>query len=499
MSSDAIHLGGLVSGTDYQGLIDQLLAVRRRPIDQLEEKQLDIQTNISAWSDINTDLSALTESLDVLRDFDTWNGMSTTVSDASKLTASSTSAAISATYSINITQLAQTHSVASDQAATLTGVPTATSASNLVAAGVLTAGDQFVIEGQTITIAASESMDSLVSQINTAAGSMAAADKVQATIVDNRLTITRVNAGSTQIAMSETVGTALQDLQIFSAPATYKAANEMLAAQDANFTVNGANVTRSSNANLTDVIAGVTLNLLDETVTPVTLTIGQNTETAKNAILDFIEKYNAAANKLTSYGQITLTGNDPSGATLESVGLLSNDPLVASILNNMRQQVTDSKYPDLNPLNATYNYNGVDEIMDTLNDIGVWTTGKANQIEVDDEARLDYMLSNYFDEVEQLFRGVFVAGTGYTHGVAADFYEYSENVTESMTGEIARHTQTMTDQSDDIGAMIEEMLKKLEDYEQELWEQFTAMEDAIADMQAQMSYLSAQMGQQQKK
>lgn len=489
-----IHLGGLVSGMDIQTLVDKLLEIRRAPIERMEDNKLDIEADIAAWSDANTYMTALTDSLDTLRDWDIWNKMLAESSDETKLTASASTAAAAATYSINITHLAQAHSVSSDRAADLTLNPAHTSATDLVAEGILTAGHQFVIEGQTFTIDATESLDSLKNKINLASDSMAEADRVYAAIIDNRLVITRLNTGATDITMSDSgVDTALQDLNILDGLGAY--VNELVVAQDASFTVNGASVTRSDNTGLTDVIEGVTLNLLGATASAVTLTVGNDTASVKTAILDFVEAYNAASAVLTAYGQITLGGSTLSatGAIVEGKGELYDDSLVRTILSNIRKYAADDKYPYLNPINASYTYDGDTATCSNLSHIGIWTVSKDNMLQVTDEDKLDYMLGNYFETVEQLFRGVYDATEGYTHGVASDFYEYSDAVSTSMTGAIYQRTTRLNQQITDIDKNIAKTESDIASYETYLWQQFAAMESAIANMQKELSWLTSQL------
>jgi len=382
--------------------------------------------------------------------------------------------------------------VASDKASDLS--PGADSTTDLVAAGVLTAGDQFTIEGQIITIDATESLTTLQGKINTAADSMAAADSVTATIVDNHLVITRDNTGDTDITMSDTTGTPLQDLGIHDGLGAYQ--NELVTSEDASFTINGIAVTRASNTSLTDVLENVTLNLVDETDAgeTVTLTIARDRESVKTAVLDFIEKYNAAAAKLDNVGEIALSGENARGAELEALGELFDDTLVREIATNIRNEVTDIKYPHLNPVNAAYTYNSSTDYCDSLTDIGVWTAGEDNILILDDETRLDYMLANYFDETEQLFRGVYVSGEGYAHGVASDFYEYSDSVSASMLGSIAKRTGRLTDQMEDIDEDIAKLEESLATFEQRLWRQFASMENAVMKMQSDLQWLQSKLG-----
>lgn len=485
------HLNGLVSGTDYQALIDKLVEIRRKPMVAKEEKNTRIEADVAAWSDINTYMTTLTDKLNDLRTWDTWNKMKATSSGLSKLTATATTAANVGSYKIGISQLAQAHSVRSNRASDL--APGGTNTTDLVAAGVLNAGDTFVIEGQTITIGATMSLNNLRDTINTASSSMPAANRVTASIVDNNLVITRNNTGSLQITMSDTGGTPLQALHILSAPATYE--HELTVAQTAQFMVNSIAVERDNNTGLTDVVSGVTLNLTETTIADLTLTIDADRETPKKAIIAFIEAYNASAGILESYGDVALIGEaSAKGASVDQSGILSSDSLVRMIKTNMRKQATLTEYPYLNQINASYTYGGNIGVMDSLDDIGIWTSSRSNRLEITDEDRLDYLLQNNFDTVSQLFRGVYDSTEGYVHGVATDFYKYSSSVSASLTGDIARRISALNDQKKGNESDMVEMQRDLDTYEQEMWNVFAKMEDAIASMQSELTGLTSQLG-----
>ncbi len=499
------HMSGVSSGQDTQSIIEAMVKARSYPLDTWAKEQVEIENDLTAWGDLNTLMTNLTESLDTLRSYETWNKMSATSLDDTVLTATAGSSAVEKTYSIVIDHLAQQHTVASSRAADLSTGATATT--DLVAAGVLTAGDQFTIEGQTITVGSTESLSSLRTKINTAASSMSTANRVYASIMDNRLVIARVNSGSTEITMSDTTNTPLQDLGVLTSPGVY--ANELVVAQDAEFTVDGALVTRSTNTNLTDVIENLTLNLKGESLSAITLEVGRDRETPKNAILDFVEKYNAAATALDSYGQINVQGEDPKGATVDSdtTGELFNDSLLSEIKNNLRRYATEAKpllslyngyknspSPSVQVVDPSYTYDSRSGTMDSLDDVGIWTTDRTNQLSLIDEDKLDYVLDNYFDQTEQLFRGVFTSANGYQDGIATDFYKYSDNVSTSLTGDIARRESTLKEKYTDLDTQMTDLQNELEEYTQDLWEIFTNMEDRVASLNDDLTALTSKLG-----
>lgn len=469
-----LHVGGLSSGNDYQSMIDQLMDARRVGITTKETKQEEIDYDLGAWSQVQTVATDLNDSLDTLRSYELWRDMTVTSSYESVATATSSISAVEASYTVSVSQLAQAQSVTSDQLDTST---------DLITAGYVAEGDVFDIQGQSVTIAAGETLNSLRDKINSAAQNMSDADKVQASIIDSRLVLTRSETGSTSMTLSDTTGTALEGLGVLTGGALK---NEVAVGKDAQFTVNGSSVVRSSNTGLDDVIEGMTLDL--EGLGNTTISVGPNREAVKDAIMDFVDKYNAFAQLLDDYGRIEMGGSD----NLAQKGELYGDSLISTLKQNIRKYATDSKGPELNATNAGYTYEGSEGIMDTLGDIGIWTTGRTNELEVVDEEKLDYMLDHEFENVTQLFKGSYDSEqVAYTNGVASDFYAYTSRVSESMTGDIAKRIDSLTDKYDALADDIDEMNDDLHNYEQDLWDNFTRMEDALANMKSQTAYISA--------
>ena len=470
----------------YQRSHWPVVGITSKAYEELQVQKQELAENVVAWAEVSADVSNLTDSLDTLRGFNLWNNVSADSSDESKLTATATSSALNGSYTLSVSTLAQAHSIGSDMASTLSSG--ADSSTDLVAAGVLTEGDEFTIGGESITIGSTESLSSLRTKILDAAASMSDEEKVSATIIDNRLIINRDQTGSTEITATNTTGTPLDDLGVLSG-GSFK--NELLMAQDAAFTLNGLSISRSSNTNLTDVLENVTLNLHDETEvgTDISLSISRDTHVVKTAVLEFLDAYNALTSKLDAFSRIELGDDDET-----QVGILQNDSLAREILTNLRKEATDAKFPALNATNASYINDGSTGIMDSLEDIGIWTTSRDNQLNFSDEDRFDSLLESEFETVEQLFRGVADSSGLRSGGVAADFYSYSDSVSASLTGDIARRINRLNEQDADFDERIEQLTDNLEVKEERLFRQFAAMESSVSQLQGELAFLQARLG-----
>ncbi len=118
---------GLISGINTAELIDQLIAIESRPKQLVQQRVTVLQTQQTAWQDINARLLALKLSSS---DFSSTNGFSATnavSSNESVFTASSNIAATPGTYSFTVSRLVTSQQTISKGFADATSTPVAPS------------------------------------------------------------------------------------------------------------------------------------------------------------------------------------------------------------------------------------------------------------------------------------------------------------------------------------------------------------------------------------
>src|SRR5919108_1048487 len=121
-----ISASGLVSGLKTDEIIAQLIALERRPIQLLEQKQTKLETRLSSLLDVNIKLSSLKEAAAALNEAQNFNTKNVSVSKNASgetlVTATASSAAAAGSHTIQVSQLAQAYSLAAqgfaDQATT---------------------------------------------------------------------------------------------------------------------------------------------------------------------------------------------------------------------------------------------------------------------------------------------------------------------------------------------------------------------------------------------
>ncbi|TDA65480.1 MAG: hypothetical protein D9V47_13430 [Clostridia bacterium] len=446
-----MQISGLASGLDTESIIQELMAIERRPVTLLETRKADLDVEYNAWGDVRTRLTSLQSPLTTLKLSFTFTAKKATSSNESILTASAGTAATPGAYTVEVTSLAKAHVVASAQGATAPE------------------GGTFAINSQEISVSAGATLANVRDAINNAEAG------VTAQLIDDRLVITSNTTGTAgTISFSDDPTTnVLEDLGVLVSGSP----NTVQSAADAALTINGLDVIRSTNT-ITDLIEGVTINLKDTTASPVTLTVASDTEAITGAVQAFVDQYNSVMDFLA-----TKMGKTATGEPAELFG----DPTAARIQQQLKQLVTDR----VAGLTASYT---------SLADIGITTAdtsatlgfSQAGKLTID-TAKLQAALEDDPDAVAALFN----SNTGTTKGVAVRLASYVDSLVKYGTGVGAGVINNKQD-------MISEQMKDLEDQiarwedrlalrEERLWRQFTALEQALSTMQAQGIWLSSQI------
>ncbi|MBI4733244.1 MAG: flagellar filament capping protein FliD [Rubrobacteridae bacterium] len=100
------RIGGLASGIDTNSLIEQLMAIERRSSQLLQTKKQTTGWKKDLWGDVKGILKDLDTSVEALLKRSTMLARGTTTSDDEVLTATATSDAALANYTVNVTSLA---------------------------------------------------------------------------------------------------------------------------------------------------------------------------------------------------------------------------------------------------------------------------------------------------------------------------------------------------------------------------------------------------------
>ncbi len=169
--STNLAISGLASGFDWQSLVTQLIQVERAPETRMRTEQSTIQQKNNAYSSIVTELNVLSNDIDTLKDPTLFGSRTTSVSDSTKATAQAATGTAQGSYAFQITQMATAASVQggvdSGRQLSATDDVSGLVLSNAGFVNGIQAGT-FSVNGKSITISTSDTLQSVFDQINSA-------------------------------------------------------------------------------------------------------------------------------------------------------------------------------------------------------------------------------------------------------------------------------------------------------------------------------------------
>lgn len=325
---------GIGSGLLTSELLEQLVEAERAPaVARLDSDQAIAEARLQALGEVKTALSKLNTSIRGLTGLSAFNASQVTSSNSDALSATASSVAQSGSYSVQVGQLAQQHSIVSqayESTSEAIGVGTLT-----FRFGTTDIDGSDVYQGFTVNEDAQSRAITIDSSNNTLAGIRDAINSadfgVQATIVDDgsgyRLLMTSENGGAENSLEITASGAAA--LSAFDFNQSSQAMEQTQAAQDAEFTVNGLSVTRDNNL-VGGVIPGVTLNLKAATAGPVTLTVSKDPSELVDKVQGVVDNYNA----LKTIADV-LTAFDPDAGENGQGSVLSGDRALRTVMNSV--------------------------------------------------------------------------------------------------------------------------------------------------------------------
>lgn len=462
----SISIGGLASGLDTNGMIDQMLAIQQQPITRLQQKESGYQVELTTYGSMQGFLDSLQTAVEAIDTENKLASFSASSGDTDLFTVSADDDAVAGNYSVTVQQMAEAHKLTS----------TAFTESETVGEGTihLQVGSADVTD---IAVSATDTIEDVAQSINDADVGVKAAVvfdgtdyfltlAAEDTGADNVINLTVTEAGTAGGDPENSDTTGLSRL-VYDQGVTTNMANTQTAA-DAVITVDGvADIHRSSNE-INDVIQGVTLNLASAPDAPdnqTTLTVSSNAGAVKSKINSFVNAYNKVATFITEAQKYN--------ADTEVAGILMGDATTNSIRNSLEKMVT-----------GTVSGAG---IYTQLADVGI-TLGSDGQLEVDDDA-LDAVLDENFDDALQFF----TQSTEGSEGIAVGMVETLDGILNSTDGSIASRQDGIQESIDGIQEQIERMQIRNTTWEARTRAQFNSLELLLAEYQATGDYLSQQI------
>lgn len=313
---------GVGSNLDLNGLLDKLANSERQPLVALQRQQVSYTARLSAYGTLQNALSNFQAAAGKLSDVTFFQGVKAVSSVTDVLTATTSATGAPGTYSVDVTRLATSQSLAAAgvlDAKAAVGLGTVTIDLGAISGGTLDpvtghySGAAFTPgsgAAQSFTIDSSNnSLEGLRDAINGNADI-----GVTASIVNDggaspyRLLLSSSQTGeASSMRIAVTGDASLQGL-LSHDPSASQALQQTAVAGNAALKVNGISVTSSSNV-VAEAVQGVTMTMAKTGLS--TLTVSRDSASVEAAVNEFVKAYNglqSTAGQLTKYDAEKKTG-----------------------------------------------------------------------------------------------------------------------------------------------------------------------------------------------
>lgn len=240
-------------------------------------------------------------------------------------------------------------------------------------------------------------------------------------------------------------------------------ASTLQSAANAQFKVNGLNMTRSNNR-ISDLIDGVTLDLYTITTSPVQLDLNRETSSIKDKVKGLVTAYNDLEATLQELGNAKSTIKDGGGS-------LVGDSILQSIRSQVRTYITNNSSTPASTLKAA-------------RDIGL-SFDRNGQLTLD-ESKLDNALQDNFGDIVKIFSAGTSGKSIYSRapsGVAGDAVVKLDQLLRT-SGLIANQTDNANKKIDSYKADLTKLDERLSQILERYNKQFSVMESIVGSKNA---------------
>ncbi len=474
-SVGTISSAGIGSGLDVNTIVDRLMGVERLPLNRLQSTATSLQTTLSAFGQIQSLVSAFQDAAKPLYKPDTFALTNASSTDPSSVSAGTTTRAVPGSYTVSVSKLAATQSIASASGRFADATSVVGTGSITISLGGWNA-DRTAFTPKSGAIDVTIPIDASAQTLSDVRDKINAANAgVSATIVTDstgsRLALTSSATGETngfRVAVADGDGnnTDAAGLSRLAYDPPAGAAQMVLAqaAGNTEATVNGIAIS-TTGTSLDGVIDGLTLNLGRVTTQPVTINVTRNTDAIKAYVTSFVTAYNALNGTLAA-----ATKYDP---TTKSAALLQGDGTTTGIVNQLHTLVGARS--------------GASSAFATLSAIGVQVQ-KDGTLKLDDAsfasavARLPELtkaLANVDDAVSS------------NNGIGKRFSDWADGLLKSG-GALPGKALSIKARIDSNRKQQDAFTDRLTAIEQRLRAQYTALDSTMSQANALASYVKLQ-------
>ena len=437
-------VGGLFSGIDYTSMIEQIIKLEHRPLDLKASRQKTFETKISRYGELSSLLGRLKTAAEKLRTDSSFYTRTAEVSNKDVINVSASPSAAEGNYSVVVNKIAQAHRIASSAVG---------DASSAVA--TVNGDFSFTVGGETVNVAVNNSttLNDLAAAIN------AATDKADASVINDGSGYRLVLKSNSTGAANEITVTG-NDTDLGMPTGAVSGGQTLQAAQDAEFSIDGLLMTRSSNT-VEGAISGMSITL--KSVGTSTISVTNDTESIQGKIQSFVDAYNDVARFVSS----NVSYNSDTGAAGAFLGEATARDVVSRLQGIIGTRVA-----------------GLPDSMSALSQIGI-STQRDGTLKLDTTVLADKLAADV-NGVSKLFTS--------EDGIAAAVSRYADNATSSTSGAITYRTKSLQSMVGRLTNEIERGEANLIKREESLVAQFAKLEALMTQYSSISSSLMSTIG-----
>lgn len=491
-----MRVGGIVSGMDIEGMVSKLMAAERMPLERLQQEQKSLEWKRDSFRDINSHLLDLDKMMLDMKLTTTYKPKQVTSSMENAVTATASSSASNGNYSIDVKELA-------------------TSAMNVGDKKDLTANeDMSDFKGEhtfqmydengktqdyTFEIESGDKLSDVLKKISSSSDGNIRAflDESKGRVVLESTRTGKYNPNSSEPEGDKVPEILFGESDFFTNGLGLDETKET-GGTNAVFTYNNGLEIESKTNEYT--INGLQLSFHNVTNGNARLSVNTDVDDSVDKIMNFIDKYNETIDKMNG-SQLEERHRDFPPLTEEQREEMTEDQIkrweekAKSGLLRGEATIRDGMYTLRQSMQQTVSTDGA---FNHISQVGITTTKNyldGGRLEVNEE-KLRAALRDNPDDVFKLFSN---DDKGEARGLINRFDDALDRTRASIERKAGKSTATLDNYS--IGKEIKHLNDRIsifetrmEKVEQRYWNQFTAMEKAISDLEQQSSQLFSQFG-----
>ena len=547
-----LRITGLNTGLDIDAMVKKMLTADQTKIDQAKQQQQLIQWRQEAYQSIIKDVKDLqstyfdiTKSASYLLSSGSYNNMVAVSDSPSDIYATTNSNAVAGNYKVLVKQLARSAAVAgSDIVKTSSGANASTSTKltdiDSSLSGEITLQLKYNGNEKTITLnnSGNATVKDLIDKIKNDTNGAVTAKLDDLT---GKFVIQTSDTGAQSTLEIESSGSSSKLLEKFNltSPDKIEGQNAIVGIKEPgsdsyvkteqksnSFTINGVNYNIYSTTPNTDIDTSDPTKLVGDN--PIGISVNQDTSKMHDLITSFIDKYNNLVGEIQDklsekkdYDYSPLTDSQKSGMSDTDItnwenkakeGILENDDNLQQLLDDLTSAFNTPVVDENGKSVSTVYFGSIGSSaigIDTSND---YTQG--GKLSITDEQKFTDALTNHADEVMKLFTttsdstnstdkfkqsGIFeriddilnknvgiVGSTSLNSGILTTYTNFQDDYTVNGGG----GTGTLPDQIYQKQLLINTLTDRMNDDQTKYYNQFTQLEVAMEQLNAQQSTLS---------